>query len=93
MRLLVPLVAGVLLALPGCSSEPETCGWDLSTPQGRQANAARLDEVSAWLADHPGEPMPDPTSTFWHGACPAPSGSLAPPHEEGEEGGDLGPEG
>ena len=91
--MVLPLVAAALLAVPGCSSAPASCGWDLSSPEGQRANAARLDEVSVWLTAHPGEPVPDPTSTYWHGACPTPSGSLVPPHEEGDEGGDLGPEG
>jgi len=79
-----------LLALTGCSAQdaPLPCGWDLTTDAGRQANADRLDEVTAWIATRAGEPVPEPTSSFWHGECPQTSTPEPPVHEGHDEGED-----
>lgn len=79
-------LAGVaVLTLAACGSSDTACGWDLSTQAGRDANAARLDEVTQWMSGHPGMPAPAPTSTFWHGECPS-TGTPGPPVGEHEDG-------
>jgi len=83
------IVLTVALALAGCSGgglgDSSTCGWDLGTSAGRQASSERLTFASQWLAEHPGEPVPAPTSTYWRGECPT-SGSVPPPPvDEGDQ--------
>jgi hypothetical protein len=51
-------------------------------PEGVAANQQRLTEVKTWLDGHPGMPVPEPTSSFWHGECPV-TDAPAPPVDEG----------
>lgn len=86
--LVLPVLVGLaslLGLLSGCGPSTAACGWDLSTPEGVQANQQRLSEVHAWLDGHPGAPVPEPTSTYWHGECPA-TDTPPPPVDEGDHG-------
>ena len=82
-------IAAVALAVSACSggSAPSdtACGWDLSTQAGKDASAARMDEAARWINEHPGEPIPEPTSEYWHGECPT-TATPSPPDEENEGG-------
>ncbi len=71
--------------LTACGGSTQACGWDLSTQGGRDANRARLDEATAWMSGHPGMPMPEPTSSYWHGECPV-TETPGPPIDEGDSG-------
>jgi hypothetical protein len=85
-RVLVGVALALLLA--GCSGEANgapNCGWDLTTQAGRQANADRLTFATQWIASHPGEPVPAPTSSYWRGDCPSATQVPSPPVEEGDQ--------
>lgn len=82
MRLACAAAPVLLVLLSSCSGSSGKCGWDLSTPEGVRANQERLTEVRAWLDGHPGAPVPEPTSTFWHGECPV-TDAPPPPVDEG----------
>lgn len=88
MRRIAP--AALLLLLTGCGgpSADEPCGWDLRTDAGVAANGEYLTFATGWIAAHPGEPAPAPTSTFWLGECPAPSGGPPPPPDEEHDAGE-----
>ena len=77
------LVLVALLALTGCAQADSTqpCGWDTSTPEGQLAMTERLDFVSTWIIDHPGEAPPPIDSPFWLGECPV-STEGPPIHED-----------
>jgi hypothetical protein len=91
-RWLVTMMAPALVVLGGCTGqdgaparEPSACGWDLTTAEGRSANLERLTFLDQWLTDHPGVPVPEPTSPAWRGECPTPTGTPpAPPEHEDE---------
>jgi len=84
----LPSVA-FLIVITACGSgvadETPTCGWDLRSAAGKQASSDRLTFASRWLVDHPGEPVPAPTSSYWHGDCPAATKPPAPPIDESDQ--------
>jgi hypothetical protein len=66
---------GVTISTSQSPSEPEavTCGWDLSTQEGIDANNAYLTASASWIASRPqtsSELPPPPTSPYWRGECP-----------------------
>lgn len=76
------------LLMSACSSAAPSqtaCGWDLSTKEGQAASAERMDEAARWMTAHPGQPVPEPTSEYWHGQCPT-TATPSPPVEENEGG-------
>ncbi len=82
--LLAAVVAVVLLGITGCTDAPieQACGWDTSTPEGQRAMTERLDLVSNWIVDNPGEPPPPIDSPYWLGECP--TSTEGPPIHEDE---------
>ena len=94
-RRLALLACAGLVLLSACGSTDSAdsaaaCGWDVSTPQGQAAMTDRLDLVSTWLVERPGEPPPPIDSPYWRGECESTPGDGPPIHEhEGDEhGGD-----
>ena len=65
------------------------CGWDTTTPEGQRAMTERLNFVSVWILDNPGEPPPPIDSPYWLGECPA-STQGPPIHEDEGQGHDDG---
>ncbi|MBK9739472.1 MAG: hypothetical protein IPO93_08150 [Actinobacteria bacterium] len=69
--------------VPGPQQDAAVCGWDLSVPQGVKDNGDYLTFTVEWLASHPGQTPPVPTSPFWRGPCPMPTGPpVGPPEDE-----------
>mgnify|MGYP001259218312 CR=1 FL=1 len=87
----VLVVVGVVLTASR-GSAPSTpppaavaCGWDLTSSAGQRANSEHLTATMQWLADHPGGVAPAPTSAYWRGDCPMPSGGPVPPPDDEHE--------
>ena len=88
VRVVFGLCAGALAltaCAPGAPSGAPSCGWDLRTAAGKQAVAARMTFAAHWIGTHPGQPVPAPTSTLWHGDCPIPAGQVSGPPDEGNQ--------
>jgi len=82
---MTPLLAMLLAGCsPGPDAEPD-CGWDLRTDAGREANSERLTFANQWIASNPGQAVPAPTSSFWHGDCAAPTQAPPPPVDEQDQ--------
>lgn len=86
-------IAGVLVILgigvaASRTAQPTTptsldCGWDLSDAEAQRANHEYLTATMSWMVDHPGQVAPPPTSPYWHGECPLPTGApIGPPEDE-----------
>ena len=82
-----PVVVMCALLVTGCAASKEAtdtrCGWDLTTAEGLAANQERLNFVSSFLADNPGQTPPPIDSPYWFGDCPLPTDAptAAPDHE------------
>jgi hypothetical protein len=61
-----------------------SCGWDLTTAAGVQANADYQTATMQWLETHGADdgPPPKPESPYWLGECPVSPESPLPPVDE-----------
>ena len=86
VAVLVVVAIALNLSRSGDPSAPppaaDACGWDLTSAAGQQANSEYLTATMQWLADHPGQVAPPPTSAYWRGDCPMPSGGPVPPPDD-----------